>query len=248
MSTTLPEQVHTPRGTDVATRPAADNSALDASDIRLPRLKVAQYMSKAVTRGLVAYGSMYLSNGQDDPEPVQLTQPGEGDDLSEPLRFYVLSVRKGFSYTDTQGELGRTKDGSYPDLALVQGRDPRNVRRTYDYAVVIPSAPELPAMFLMHGAWGGQSAKAINTRLMLASSAGQPSEHVAFKIQTRKGENKKGPFTTALVTLDTSPASERADDLGLVDGFADLVRSGQASVADEVPVADTAATTAPDLG
>lgn len=247
MSDNLPEQLHAPSRAVATTAPSADNSQLDASDIRLPRLKVAQYLSKAVTNELVEYGSLYLSTSKEDPEPIQLTKPGKKiGDHSEGLRFYILGVRKGFSYTDPNGELGRTPDGSYPDLSLVKGNDPRNVRRTYDYTIVIPSAPELPAMFLMHGAWGGQSAKAINTRLLLAQQAGRDPQREPFVIKTEKTENAKGPFARAIVVRDDVPAKDLEADAKIVDSFLDMVKSGRA-VADDEAAVQSAADNAPSL-
>lgn len=246
---TLPAQMHAP-GSAVAARPqAAGNDTLDANDVRLPRLKLAQMISKAVENGVVNYGDIFVSHGQDDMEPVVLAEgPKKGDLSSPPVIFYVLGVQKGYSYSDPNGRLGRTLDGSYPNLSLVKGQDPKNVRRTYDYLLVVPEYPDLPVKFIMHGAWGGQAAKSLNTRLVLAQQKGIPQHEVPFKLQVQKTENDRGAFARAIVAPADVPAKDREAHQALVQDFLGLVASANVSaVDDDVPVATAEPVDAPSL-
>jgi hypothetical protein len=222
---TLPEQMHAPTSTAVAVSGGV-NQGLDASDVRLPRLKFAQYMSKVVTRKLVPYSDIYVTQGAEDEEPVIVAEgTGELGKLSKPLRFYVHGEpRKGFSYTDPQNDLAISRDGSYPNLSLVKNQDPSNVRRTYDYLVTVPAYPDLPVMFLMHGKWGGQTAKQLNTRLVLAKSQGIDPSTIAFKLQTKPAEADKGPYSAAVIGIDKVAAKDKSKDQALVQQHAGLVQ------------------------
>lgn len=245
-SPNLPAQVHQrPTGTDLA-RPASGTSALGAGDIKLPRMKFAQHSSKAFKRGLVPYAAIYVAQSQEDEEPAVLVENENGiGELSEPVRVYILGVRPGYSYTDQNKDLKPNGD-VYPDLNLVLGKDPRNVRRTYDYTIVTPAYPELPVQFIMHGRWGGQTAKNVNTRLKLAEAKGLDSAHIAFKLQTKKVEDPKGDFCSAVMAVETVPAKDQAADLALVDELVGLVGGGAAVVEQAVATAPQAPTTPAD--
>lgn len=230
----LPAQVYQRPGTDLA-RPASGTSALGAEDIKLPRLKVCQHSSKAFKRGLVPYGAIYVAQGQDDEEPTVLAEHNGGvGELSGPVRAYILGVRPGYSYTDKSKELAGGPGRPYPDLNQVLNADPRNVQRVYDYTVVMPAYPDLPVQFLLKGLAGGQTAKAVNTRLKLAEAKGQDPSQIPFKLQSKKVEHPKGDFSATVMAVEQVPAKDVAKDLELVAELAALVGSGNV-VVDEAP-------------
>lgn len=239
MSDNLPAQMHSPTGTAVATRTAQDTHTLDANDVRLPRMKLAQLSTKLVEAGVATYGQVFVAYGQDDLEPVVLAEaPKAQGELGPEVLFYVLDVEKGYSYTDPNKRLGRTQDGSYPDLSLVKDGDPRNVRRTYDYTIVLPGAFEdLPVKFIMHGQWGGQAAKSMNTRIALANRKGVAMHEQPFKLQVKKTQNDNGAFAQAIIAPATVTAKDRKAHAELVGSFLDLVQGGVSAVEDDVPAA-----------
>jgi hypothetical protein len=254
LSENLPEQLHRRPGTDVATR-SQEAAGLDAGDILIPRLKLAQGISKVVTARIVDYGAIFVAASRDDLEPeVVAAAPAKGEQVGPAVRFYILGdPRKGWSWTQPDNELGRGQE--YPDLRLVKGQDPRNVRRTYDYLVTLPSYPILPVRFLMHGQWGGQAAKQLNTQLLLNRQKGIESHTVAFKLQARLTSSPQGgqerAFVQAVVGLDKVPAKDKDADLELVQNHLDLVGSAAnvRTVEDEdtAPTSSVPATDAPSL-
>lgn len=235
----LPEQVHG-SSTEVAVRanPNSGFDLLDGSMIRLPRMKFAQMISRVVARELVPYGAVYVVTSQDDEEPSILRPAAKLGELTKPLRFYVLGVRPGWSYTDLQGNLARTNPGRsgiapYPDLTLVKDGDSKKVRRTYDYTLALPDYPELPVMFIMHGKWGGQSAQQINTRIKLLQSQGKDPSQFAFKLSSRKTEDAKGAFAAAVVGSMAVPAKDVEGDLALVASHLEILGANNVVIPDE---------------
>lgn len=245
----LPEQMYQ-RSTAVAVH--GSDAGLDAGDILIPRLKLAQLISRVVSDELVPYGAIYVTASRDDMEPVIIAKAGAKGEPSEPVRFYVLGdPRKGWSWTQPDGELGRGPD--YPDLRLVRDDDPRNVRRTYDYLVTLPTYPILPVRFLMHGAWGGQAAKQLNTQIVLKRQQGVEPHTLAFKLQSRKTSSPQGgqerPFVQAIVGLDKVAAKDKQKDLELVEQHLDLIGAAAnvRTVEDEDTQGSTSAQNAPSL-
>lgn len=251
MSDSLPEQVHRRPGSAVATV-SAPSTGLDAGDILIPRMKIAQMISRVVADEIVPYGAIYVSASRDDMEPeIVAKAPGKGE-VGDPVRFYVLGdPRKGWSWTQPDGELGRGSE--YPDLRLVKGNDPRMVRRTYDYLVTLPAYPTLPVRFLMHGAWGGQAAKQLNTQLLLQRQRGVESHTVAFSLRARKTSSPQGgqerPYVQAVIGVDKVAAKDKAADVELVESHLDLVGSAASvrTVEDEDTTAAPATASAPSL-
>lgn len=240
----LPEQVHR-HGTDVVPA-SAGGAGLDARDILLPRMKIGQKTS----RDVLEYGGVYVLASRDDMEPELLAKPPASGDLGASVRFYVLNDPvKGWSWTPAV-EGGEWRSQEYPDLRLVKEQDPRNVRRTYDYLLTLPAYPALPVRFIMHGQWGGQAAKQLNTQLLLARQKGIESHTLAFKLQAKKTSSPKAgqerPFIQAVVGLDKVPAKDKAADLELVEGHLGLV--GNAATVRTVDDEDTVqGSTAPSL-
>lgn len=230
MTENLPEQVHRRPGTAVSTARAPESDGLDANDILVPRMKIGQKTS----RDVLEYGAVYVLASRDDMEPQQLAAPPAPGELGDPIRFYVHGdPRKGWSWTPAV-EGGEWRGPNYPDLRDVKEREPRYVRRTYDYLVTLPDYPMLPVMFIMHGQWGGQAAKQINTSLLLNRQKGIESNTVAFKLQAKKTSSPKGgqerPFIRAIVGLDKVPAKDKVADLELVKAHAELVGSDRANL------------------
>lgn len=234
----LPEQLHSRPGTDVATRPGGgtDSATLDAGDILIPRMKIAQKISRVVDDELVEYGAVYVLDSRDDMEPTIIAKAPAKDAMSAEVRFYIHGdPRKGWSWTDSNGDLGRGQQ--YPSLSLVEGQDPRKVRRTYDYLVTVIGYDALPIRFLMHGQWGGQAAKQLNTQLLLLRQKGLDTNEVAFKMQTKKTSSPKGgqerPFVQAIVGIAKVAAKDKSSDLELVQTHREIVGGGNVQELDD---------------
>lgn len=246
---TLPEQMHRRPGTEVVARGDA-SASLDAGDILIPRMKIGQKTS----RDVLDYASISVLASRDDMEPeVLAAPPGKGETVGTPVRFYVQADPiKGWSWKPAE-EGGTWRGKDYPDLRLVEGNDPRNVRRTYDYLLTLPAYPMLPVRFIMHGAWGGQAAKQLNTQLLLMRQKGIESHTVAFKLQARKTSSPSGgqerPYVQAVVGMDTVPAKDKANDLELVELHRSLVGAAASvrTVDDEDTTTSAPATAAPSL-
>ena len=253
----LPEQLHKRPGNEVAVQAgvpyAVDNDeSLTSLDILIPRMKLVQKMSRVLDDELVEYGAVYALTSQDDMEPVTLAKAPAKGDLGDPVRFYVLGDPvKGWSWTDPDNKLQRGSE--YPNLAWVINQNPRKVNRTYRYLLTVPSYPMLPVSFLMYGAWGGQSAKFINTQLVLFRQKGVDPSTIAFKLQARKtsrpSQGSEQPYIQAIVGFDKVTAKDKAADLEIVAAQRELMQSSTVAVDDDREVAtDTTATNAPDLG
>jgi hypothetical protein len=250
----LPEQLHQQPGTEVARRSygGSDSESLDAGDILIPRMKLAQMISRVVADGVASYGDVYILESRDDMEPTIVAAAPKKGDLGPAVRFYIHGdPRKGWSWTQPDGELGRSPQ--YPSLTLVKNQDPKLVRRTYDYLVTVPGYDMLPVRFLMHGAWGGQAAKQINTQLLLNRQRGIESHTLAFKLQVKKTSANRGGqeqnYVQAIIGLDKVTAAQKAKDLELVNAHRDLVGSAaNVRELDEDDTTTTAPVDAPDLG
>lgn len=243
MSDNLPAQIH---GSQVAERGygGSDSAELDADDILIPRLKVGQKTSKVVDDRSDLYGALYVLRSRDDLAPTVLADAPPKGELGKEVRFYVHGLpRKAWSWTRPDKSLGRGQN--YPLLSDVEGGDPKKVRRTYDYLVTLPDFPLLPVRFLMHGAWGGQPAKQMNTDLMLARQMGQDPSEIAFRLQTRKTSNSQGgqeqPYTQVLVGTATLSKAEQKKDRELVLRHQALVGTGNVSELDDSDVAPSGA-------
>lgn len=248
--TNLPEQAHQ-RGTALATRPEDDPYALDSSDVILPRLHIAQYQSDAFKRRLVDYGDLFISIGREDSNPQVLAKAGEP--LSEPLRFYIHRLQRGFNYREdptdqrmTFGPLGGTFQQA---LQFTQG-DPRRVYQKHDYVITAPVYATLPIRFLMTSTWGGQAAKWINTQIGILKQEGKNPLETAFVVRSRPGHNDKGDFASAVVAIADLKAKDREKDMEIVYRHAELLSTTTISdddIADAVEAPATA-TDVPDLG
>lgn len=221
-ATGLPEQRYNPQA-----------SELTAEDIPKPRVKFAQGLSKVVLENDVPYGSIYSVIGQNDENPTVLRDPAKAKgELGESVRFYVLlGPKKGFSWTNTAGDLDNNRDGSYPDLSQVKNNDPKEVYRTFDYviAVVDPVLKlPLPHYLMLYKRWGGDAAKRINQEILLAEMRGLDSTAVPFSLRAKKDQNDAGSFATAIVEpIENLDAATVKKDAELVAKLRPFV--GQAS-------------------
>lgn len=255
----LPEQLHQRPGTEVARRyGGSDDAALDAGDILIPRMKIGQKISRVVDDQPELYAAILILTSRDDNEPEVLAPaPAKGEKVGNAVRFYIHGdPLKAWSWTQPDKTLGRSQ--FYPDLALVENQDPRKVRRTYDYLVTVPDYPMLPVRFLMHGAWGGQAAKAINTQILLARQQGIEIHTIPFKLQARKTSSPQGgqerPYTQALVAVEKIDGKSKAQyekDQELVKAHITLVGGSNVRTLDdedtEQPQATQVAADAPSI-
>lgn len=220
----LPEQAHQ-QSTAVAVRPEDNPYALDQSMVTLPRLRIAQYQSKAFKRKLVEYGDLYVGIGQEDQNPVVVAK--QADPLGEALVFYVHRIERGFNYAEdptdlknlTFGPLG----GTFAEALTHTGGDPRRVFQKIDYTLTVPAFAALPVKFLMTGRWGGNASRWMNTQIGILLQEGKRPLEQPFIIQTRQTHNDKGDFTEAVVGFGDVKGKEIAAHTELVEKHAALL-------------------------
>ncbi len=216
---------------------------LTSEDIPTPRVKFAQGLSEVVTGGLVPYGAIYSVVGQGDPSPSVLAEPAKSAGEQGPgVRFYVFSVRKGYSFSNTQNDLDNTRDGSYPDLSLVKNQDPREVYRTFDYTIALPDHDGmLPYKLMLYKKWGGQAAKRINLSLLQAQANGKDPATECFSLRAKKDKSDKGSFATAIVDVDKVPAVQALKDIEVLETVRQFVAPAQVQQAAPVSSPDAPA-------
>lgn len=194
---------------------------ITAEDIPTPRVKFAQGLSGVVTDGLVPYGAIYSQIGAGDPAPEILAAPAkENGGLSEPVRFYVLGLKKGRSYVDKFGDLQRLQDHEpTPDLSEVKDQKPWNVYPTFDFTIALPELDEsirLPRKLMLYKAWGKQAAKQLQLELLKAQALGENYSEIPFEIRAKRDKNDSGSFATAVVRRADVPAVQVEKDLAVV--------------------------------
>ena len=204
---------------------------LTSEDIPVPRVKFAQGLSSVVTDGLVPYGAIYKTLGRDDPQPEILVDPAKANgETGEGVRFYVYSVKKGYSFKNAAGDLDNTRDGTYPDLSLVKNNDPKEVYRTFDFTIAIPEHDQmLPHKLMLYRRWGASAAKRINLALLQAQAADKDPSSVAFTLKAKKDKNDYGSFATAIVDVADVPAVEAQKDAEIVEKLRSFVGNSQST-------------------
>lgn len=171
------------------------SAGLDASDIRLPKVKIGHYSTPQVQEGLAQPGDIFTHLTKEDATVLRTAKPKVG--VEDPLEFYVLNVRKGWSLS-TDGDL---QSWSFDD----PNRDP-DAWLTYTYAIAIPEFDEeLPYDFLITKS-GKPAANLINLLLKRHETHGSASE-LAFHLRTKYRENEKGKWYVASVTPAPAPAN-----------------------------------------
>lgn len=155
-------------------------SQIEARDLALPRLYVAQAITNAVQDGSAKPGDLFIAQDSDDPEPVILAKKGSEDGVL----FHVLALRKGKSISEG-GELRtfRFDDPTAPAEAWV----------TYTYALLVPDYDtELPVRWLLTRT-GRPAAQKINT-VLFRTSGSQPPYESAFRVTTVERSNDRGRY------------------------------------------------------
>lgn len=211
MSDNLPEQMHAPRSTAVGRPAEAGNFDLDGQDIRLPRLKVGQSQTPAVKQKNAREGDIFVVRNQDDQEPVIVQDNSElsPSDLSDPVVFYVHSVRRGVNFKDPGNPAAKFNDlvlgpWGVSVLEFIQANpniDPSGVYRKYDYVITLPTYEALPVAFVMASSWGGSAASDLNTAIQLQRAAGVDIKTLPFRLQVKQTTKGDNTFYKAFVGL-----------------------------------------------
>ena len=232
----LPEQRYNPQSQEIT-----------ADDIPTPRVKFAQGLSRVVLENDVPYGAIYTVIGQNDENPTVLRAPAKSKgELGDAVRFYVLAgPKKGFSWTNTAGDLDNNRDGSYPDLSVVKNNDPKEVYRTFDYVIAVAD-PELklplPHKLMLYRRWGADAAKRINMETLLAQMDGKDTSAIPFSLRAKKDQNDAGSFATAIVEpIENLPAAQAEKDAALVAKLRPFVGQATAPAPSSAPAIEAPA-------
>jgi hypothetical protein len=233
VSDNLPEQMHAPRSTALGAPAQAGNYDLDGQDIRLPRLKVGQSMTPAVKQKNAREGDIFVVRNQDDQEPVIIQDNSElpVSDLSDPVVFYVHSVRRGVNFKDPGNPAAKFNDlvlgpWGVSVLEFIQANpqiDPSGVYRKYDYVVTLPGYSALPVAFVMASSWGGSAASDLNTAIQLQRAAKVDIPTLPFRLQVKQATKGDNTYYKAFVGLAKVPAKDKAAHQELVQQHAILL-------------------------
>ena len=182
----------TPSVPDLVRTPAL---TITAEDVALPRIYIGQFMSSAVQDGLITAGQIFAASGADDADPVVLWDPKGKSAVfgEEGVKFYVLHLRKGKSWTAGPGEELQLFDFDDPSA-------PPDAWVTYNYTLAVPDAdPDVPFKLLLTRT-GKNAALQINTVLKKGAMSGPAWQH-AFLLTTAPRENNKGKFFVPRITI-----------------------------------------------
>jgi len=189
----------------------------DSDDITLPRIRIGQGLSGAVTDGAVKLGALYAATGQDDPDPEILVEPGAAPE--EGFLFHVLDVKKGKSL-NVGGDL-ETWDFYDPEA-------PPEAKTTWDFSIVLPEhkdGADVPFKFLLKGSSAG-AAKLIYTTIIRNEGRG-PRYLLAFratsKVRVNKNNQKYGVAVVRQVEAD-------AANVAIAEKLAIMIAGTQAEV------------------
>lgn len=155
-----------------------------ARDLALPKLYKGDHTTKAVKKGLVKAGSLFIATEPDDDDPVVLS------DGSDPVKFYVLALRWGKS-DDTKSEenpKGELRTFAYDDPAA-----PQTAWTTYTYAILVPQYDtEIPCTLLLTKSSRGGAQKINTVAQRLRDQA--PLYTQAFAVTTGDRHNEQGDW------------------------------------------------------
>lgn len=167
---------------------------ITADDVAVPRIHIGQFMSKAVQNTKetgISAGDLYFAVGQEDPEPVI---------LDPPVKFHVLALRKGKSYSDDGGPLERY-DYDDPDA-------PAGAWVTYDYTVFLPEVDASVPFKVLLTRTGLGTARQLNTIIRRTT---EPFFALAFHLSVAERENTKGRFWIPVVRqIEADPSQASA--------------------------------------
>lgn len=175
-------------------RPAV-SADLDASDIRLPKVKIGQFMTPQVQEGLVKAGSIFTCATREDAD-VLVESGTDGVPVDSGVEFYVLGVRKGWSLTDEADEL---QTWAFNDPA-----HPENADLTYTYTVAVPSVDEQLPFTLLLTRTSTPAARQINL-LLKKYEAVHDGSQLALLIGSKKRENTEKGFKWYVAQVSTAP-------------------------------------------
>lgn len=207
-----------------ALRPVS--AGLDARDLALPRLYIAQAISQATQEGLVKFGSIFAAQDADDPDPVVLAKPGDQDGVT----IIPLALKKGLSRSAD----GRLETWAIDDPLAPQPSKATGVWVSYQYALAIPSFDEdLPVRWVTSRS-GTPAARKINT-LVYRLPAGEPPYTLAFRLTATKKSNDKGTFYIPQVTQVPITEDDAAVARRLGEALGDSFAAESAATADTGP-------------
>jgi len=239
----LPAQVHTREaGTAVAVSqaPGAGQFEIGGEDIRPPRLKICQD-PKTQPAG---FGDLFVQDSKDDPHP-SIIQDNSGlsrGELSEPVRFYALSSRRGVNF-----RMPSHPDAGYNGMVLgpwgvtvpqflatfPHRIEPKDVYRKYDFVLSVPDYPELPVQFLLNSSAGGPAAAELNKLIRMRQQRGEDPTVVPFGLQVRQVDKGDYTFFKVYIGLADVPASTVEEDQAIVEEHKSLLPN--AVLVDEAP-------------
>jgi hypothetical protein len=176
--------------------------SITAEDIALPRIYLGQFMSQAVQEGLVKAGQIFSATGADDPDPTILWSSDGKGEFKDGVPIYVLTIKKGKSWTAGPGEELQLFD--YDDPAA-----PADAWVTYGYVVAIPALDDQVPFKLLLTRTGKPAALQINTVILKQAAAG-PAWLTKFVLTTAPRENNKGKFFVPRVAVGEAVAAEVA--------------------------------------
>lgn len=160
---------------------------IDAGDVSLSRIKVAQSTTRQAQAGIVTPGQIFASTSEDDANV--LFDPKAKN--AEGVLIHVLGMTKGKS---------ASIDGSLERYAFNDPAAPPDSWVTYDYIVCAPELEDpFPLKWLMTRS-GAPAAKAINTVLRKRQADGPPQAN-AFRITTAQRKNDKGTYFVPVVSV-----------------------------------------------
>lgn len=212
--------------TEVATRPSSvpalantpSSMQVDADDIQRRRLYIGQPLSGAVTEGIAKNGDLYVSAGQDDPDP-QVLWTGKYDSQKNPgIVVHALRQSKSWTYAPDNNTFEKY---DFTDTERPEGCD-----KTYDFEFAIPEVDEeLPYKFSMRRSNAGAGRKMID--VLIRNSISGPIYQTAFRLWTAQKETKSGSkyWVVQLTPVDADPKN-----VTIAEGLSSLVTPGTQTV------------------
>lgn len=209
------------QGGEVAPLSYSPSDALEARDLALPRLYVAQAITNAVQDGNVKAGAIFVAQDSDDPAPAVLADKGN----DKGVLFHVLALRKGKSIS---------VDGDLKSFRFDDPNAPADAWVTYTYALLVPEyETDLPVRWLLTRT-GRPAAQKINTALFKTAGV-QPPYETAFRVTTTERQNDKGRyFIPRIHPAEADPANVEA-----AAALYPLIQESWASKSETPTVAET---------
>jgi hypothetical protein len=176
--------------------PARD---LTLEDVSLQRLYLGQAISKAVVRGRVKFGDIFVADDKDDPNPTILAtgDDAHGEDATG-VTFHVLDLRKGKS---------RSIQGVLETWRYDDPNAPQDAWTTYTFFIAVPSYDEEAPLRYLLTKTARPTAQKINT-VLARLPEGEPYYRTAFRLTCEHTQNEKGEYYVPRVTpVDASEES-----------------------------------------